>query len=64
MLVISLLDISHVKKGKLLFDFLENNVQYKSQYIGLVSSGGLVDVGLTIKALKAGSLIFYYQDLN
>ena len=26
MLVISLLDISHVKKGKLLFDFLENNV--------------------------------------
>ena len=33
---------------------MEANVQLKPQYTGLVSSGGLVDVGATIKALKAG----------
>ena len=35
-------------------DFMEANVQLKPQYTGLVRSGGLVDVGATIKALKAG----------
>ena len=45
-------------------DFLEANVQLKSQYTGLVSSGGLVDVGATIKALKAGLLVVSYQDSN
>ena len=43
-------------------DYLEANVQLKSQYTGLVSSGGLVDVGATIKALKAGLLVVSYQD--
>ena len=43
---------------------MEANVQLKSQYSGIVSSGGLVDVGATIKALKAGLLIVSYQDSN
>jgi len=32
---------------------IEENVQKKSQYTELVSSGGLIDVGATIKALKS-----------
>ena len=32
---------------------IEDNVQKKSQYTELVSSGGLIDVGATIKALKS-----------
>ena len=33
---------------------IEENVQKKDQYTDLVSSGGLIDVGATIKALKSG----------
>ena len=33
---------------------IEENVQKKSQYQDMVSSGGLIDVGKTIKALKSG----------
>jgi len=33
---------------------IENNVQLKSAYTNLVSSGGLIDVGKTLKALKSG----------
>ena len=32
---------------------IENNVQLKSAYTNLVSSGGLIDVGKTLKALKS-----------
>merc|ERR1711899_483128 len=32
---------------------IEENVQKKSRYANLVSSGGLIDVGATIKALKS-----------
>ena len=32
---------------------IEDNVQKKSQYTDLVSTGGLIDVGATIKALKS-----------
>ena len=34
---------------------IENNVQLKSDYTDLVSSGGLIDVGKTLKALKSES---------
>merc|ERR1711899_437478 len=34
---------------------IEKNVQKKSQYAELVSSGGLIDVGATIKALKSAA---------
>ena len=34
---------------------IEENVQKKDQYTDLVSSGGLIDVGATIKALKSGN---------
>ena len=37
---------------------IEDNVQKKDQYADLVSSGGLIDVGATIKALKSGK---FYQ---
>ena len=33
---------------------IEDNVQAKPAYIDLVSSGGLIDVGATVKALKSG----------
>ena len=33
---------------------IENNVQKKSQYTRFVSTGGLIDAGATIKALKSG----------
>jgi len=33
---------------------IEDNVQKKNQYTGLVSTGGLIDAGKTIKALKSG----------
>jgi len=34
---------------------IEENVQKKDQYRDLVSTGGLIDVGATIKALKSGN---------
>merc|ERR1711963_454417 len=34
---------------------IEENVQKKDQYKDLVSTGGLIDVGATIKALKSGN---------
>ena len=33
---------------------IEDNVQKKSHYSGVVSTGGLIDAGATIKALKSG----------
>ena len=36
---------------------IEENVQKKDQYADVVSTGGLIDVGATIKALKAGKFL-------
>merc|ERR1711981_83241 len=38
--------------GKEVRDMIEANVQKKAAYVDKVSSGGLIDVGATIKALK------------
>ena len=35
---------------------IEANVKVKPQYVGYVSTSGLIDVGATIKALKNGDL--------
>ena len=43
---------------------IEENVQKKDQYKDLVSTGGLIDVGATIKALKSGKLLYAARLLN
>ena len=41
-------------EGEKLKQMIEANVQKKTAYDGVVSSGGLIDVGKTIQALKSG----------
>ena len=40
---------------------IEENVQKKNQYADLVSSGGLIDVGKTIKAVKLGGFLCNFR---
>ena len=45
-------------EGEKLKQIIEENVQKKAVYDGVVSSGGLIDVGKTIQALKSGGMCF------